>query len=71
MRLIYADDFLQLYEGVDESLEVSVRVVTANIEDMPTVDAVPVVRCITGETGVRFRIINDFCSRGERKENEQ
>lgn len=25
-------------------------------------------RCLTGETGVRFRNANDFCSRGEKKD---
>ena len=27
-------------------------------------------RCLTGESGVRFRNANDFCSRGTRKEGE-
>ena len=41
MRVIDADELLLLYEGVDESLKVSLRVVKQNIKDMPTIEAEP------------------------------
>lgn len=60
------------------------------LDKIPTVDAVPVVRCgeclfwnrdhisceglarcATGESGVRYRNKYDFCSRGERKEQDE
>ena len=41
MRPIDADELLLLYEGVDESLKVSLRVVKQNIKDAPTIKAVP------------------------------
>lgn len=41
MRQIDADELLLLYEGVDESLKVSLRVVKQNIKDMPTIEAEP------------------------------
>ena len=61
----------------------------SRIENAPTIDAVPVVRCkdcknwnlehiscegyarcLTGESGVRYRKKNDFCSHGKRKGGE-
>lgn len=41
MRLIDADELLLLYDGVDESLKVSLRVVKQNIKDIPTIEAEP------------------------------
>lgn len=44
MRPIDADELLSLYEGEDENLRVSLRVVKENIKDMPTIEAEPVKR---------------------------
>lgn len=54
MRLIDADALLELYDKKDwsemddeewDDLRVSLRLVKQNILDMPTIDAVPIVRC--------------------------
>lgn len=51
MRLIDADELLELYEMGKEfedyakALSVPIPVIQQNIKDMPTIDAVPVVRC--------------------------
>lgn len=45
MKLKDADALLELYDGC-EGLHVPVEVVIQNIKDMPTIDAVPVVRCV-------------------------
>lgn len=42
MRLTDADELLSLYEGEDENLRVSLRVVKENIKDMPTIEAEPI-----------------------------
>ena len=42
MRMIDADELKALYEGLEDDLHMSVRVVKANIDDMPTIDAVPI-----------------------------
>ena len=57
MRLIDADELKAVYipseiEGF-EKMMVPVEVVLQNIDDMPTVDAVPVVRC---KDCIRFRL---------------
>lgn len=48
MRLIDADELKAVYvskiEGF-EKMRVAIEVIIQNIDDMPTVDAVPVVRC--------------------------
>lgn len=41
MRPIDADELLSLYEGEDENLRVSLRVVKENIKDMPTIEVEP------------------------------
>ena len=87
MRLIDADELKAVYipseiEGF-EKMMVPVEVVLQNIDDMPTVDAVEVVRCkdckfyyrMTAETGICQlgcpHLGNDgFCSEGERKDGE-
>ena len=101
-RLIDANGLLELYDMGKELeeyagvLQVPILVIRQNIKDMPTVDAVEVVRCqdckhsklpavLTqryGEPGTltchnwhspcnkRNVKQNDFCSYGERKDNE-
>ena len=39
MRQIDADELMSLYEGEDENLKVSLRVVKQNIKDIPTIEA--------------------------------
>lgn len=39
MRQIDADELLLLYEGEDENLRVSLRVIKQNIKDAPTIEA--------------------------------
>ena len=79
-RLIDADELLELYE-IGEELEeyagvlsVPIPVIRQNIKDMPTVDAVPVVRCKDCIHRVRGtwakchgRRPEEFCSDGERR----
>ena len=86
-RLIDADELKAVYipseiEGF-EKMMVPVEVVLQNIDDMPTVDAVPVVRC---KDCIRFRPDDevwgwctvaanpmrkkDFCSYGVRKDGD-
>lgn len=87
-RLIDADELKAVYvpskiEGF-EKMMVPVEVVLQNIDDMSTVDAVPVVRCkdckfyyrMTAETGIcelacRHLGNDGFCSEGERKGERQ
>mgnify|MGYP007021631447 CR=1 FL=1 len=85
MRLIDADKLLEIYkkwipqllskedEGDRRGVETCIMV----LEDMQTVDAVPVVRCrackhydgkwLCKISGVPSRKPDDFCSHGERK----
>lgn len=89
MRLIDANELLELYD-IGEELEeyagvlsVPIPVIRQNIKDMPTIDAVPVVRCkdckhlmfsdCYGECGQgHMGIVKpwDFCSYGKREGNE-
>lgn len=87
-RLIDANGLLELYDMGKELeeyagvLQVPIPVIRQNIKDMPTVDAVEVVRCqdckflhdkgyCTKTSGLtRIKPEDDFCSRGERKDNE-
>lgn len=94
MRLIDADALYdELYENMGED-EVLDRIPPCYVDDAPTVDAVPVVRCRDcklwepyGSKGARKigdplewyggceiwhggHLESDFCSYGERKENE-
>ena len=75
-RLIDADSIPWLVEGVGE-----IPVITKEeIDQMPTVDAVPVIRCKDckwfGDIGCAISIVddtdkpsgNDYCSFAERKE---
>lgn len=82
MRLIDAD---ALWDELTEDLEdgdVLYRIPPSYIDDAPTVDAVPVVRCrecryyaVPGATisfcihrnGMKFTRDSDYCSRGERR----
>ena len=85
MRLIDADELKAVYIPSEikefEKMMVPVEVVLQNIDDMPTVDAVEVVRCKdcvrylqTDEVWGRCTITpyllrkKDFCSYGLRKE---
>ena len=86
MRLIDADKLLEIYKKwipqllskEDEGDRRGVETCIAVLEDMQTVDAVPVVRCreckhydgkwMCKISGVPSRKPNDFCSYGERKE---
>lgn len=88
MRLIDADDFYELIDGgydldFDEVPETK-RELLRMINDAPTIDAVPVVRCKDCKFGVvdgtkYFCRIdggiwcdgNWFCANGERREDEQ
>lgn len=81
MRLIDADKLMECYDGL-EKYHVPVGVVKANINDMPTIDAVPVVRCrdcqyyeqeqpgmVYCPAVVGGWVDNDwFCAGGERRE---
>ena len=71
-RLIDADAFLEKMKRTSRYFDV-----VFDIEEMPTVDAVPVVRCekcvlhgncITEDTFVLAGIENPFCCVGKRKE---
>lgn len=71
------------FEEYAKALSVPVPVIRQNIKDMPTVDAEEVVRCkdckffhdkgycilVTGLT--RIKPEDDFCSHGERNDNDQ
>ena len=84
-RCIYADDFLDLFyvasAGQDKMF---VKVVEQVVEDTPTAEVVEVVRCkdckhlmfsdMYGECSQAHMGIvrpDDFCSYGERKENNE
>ena len=92
MRLIDADALMELYdmgkelEEYAEVLSVPIPVIRQNIKDMPTIDAVPVVRC--GECERRDKCSDltdtvyclwymeqmyktDFCSYGTREEGSR
>ena len=84
MRLIDADALprlTQIYEFNGKRMEQEV-VLAKIIDNAPTVDAVPVVRCKDckwfGKSGCAIEIVdetdmpkeNDFCSFAERKDNE-
>lgn len=85
-RLIDADDFLDLFyvasAGQDKAF---VKVVEMVMDDCPAVDAVEVIRCkdckhltedgfcwenINGCVGYKVPASDDFCSYGERKDND-
>ena len=84
MRLIDANwvlDHLKPYEPSDEEWSVTggtdLRLICKAIDNAPTVDAVPVVRCrdcdhlfgtLCAVCGLLPRKPDDFCSYGERKE---
>lgn len=82
MRLIDWDKVLEWMHRQKETLEQwSMRIAIENyVDEMPTVDAVPVVRCkdCKHHDGIRcFRWnsvietgFDDFCSEGERCEDE-
>ena len=60
-RLIDADALMECYNGL-EKYHVPIGVVKANINDAPTVDAVPVVRCRECEHGEYDDAIEDeYC----------
>lgn len=83
MRLIDAD---ALWDELTEDLgdgDVLYRIPPSYIDDAPTVDAVPVVRCwecryyaVSGATtsfcihpgGMKFTSDSDYCSRGKRRD---
>lgn len=86
MRMIDADELKAVYipseiEGF-EKMMVPVEVVLQNIDDMPTVDAVPVVRCRdcnwyqpdADKWCGYFECMgfepNDYCSQGKRKDGD-
>ena len=98
-RLIDADNLLELYDMGEELenyanvLSVPIPVIRQNIKDMPTADAVEVVRCKDCKWFWKYKINNnycccrnsrdgysqvfevkfsenDFCSYGERKDND-
>lgn len=76
MRLIDADKFILAL--MDASLSsVDEDTILDLVDSVPTVDAVPVVRCkdcahlygtMCAACGLLPRKPNDFCSRGERKD---
>ena len=82
MRLIDVDDFLEKMKRTSRYFDVKF-----DIEEMPTIDAVPVVRCKdcirrydTDECPMCFLIEgkyyeytneNGFCDRGERREGAE
>lgn len=81
MRPIDADELLLLYEGVDESLKVSLRVVKQNIKDMPTIKAEPIVHCKDCKHWAMhswcsrlapfdkvYMGADDYCSKGKRRD---
>ena len=88
MRMIDADELKAVYipseiEGF-EKMMVPVEVVLQNIDDMPTVDAVPVVRCRNCRFSQRInewvyecyvlnvdRMFNQYCDMGERKDGDE
>lgn len=79
MRLIDADDLVYVVIGEDTDDNPLRFVPTEFIENAPTIDAEQVVRCKdckhwvwpnTCGDEVITRYENDFCSRGERKEDE-
>ena len=72
MRLIDADAFIDKMKRTNRYFDVKF-----DIEEMPTIDAVPVVRCdncvlhencITEDTYILAMIENPFCCVGKRKE---
>ena len=78
MALINKDHLLHQLDGRAEDALISIKAVRAMIEDEPSIDAVPVIRCKdckywNGEgkycdydmSGLR----EDFCSWAERKES--
>lgn len=86
-RLIDANELKAVYIPSDiegfETMMVPVEVVLQNIDDMPTVDAVPVVRCadcirfhpdgnVWGRCTVAANPMRkkDFCSYGVRKDGD-
>ena len=88
MRLIDADKLLEIYKKwipqllskEDEGDRRGVETCIAVLEDMQTVDAVPVVRCreckhydgkwMCKISGVPSRKPNDFCSYGEKRRDK-
>ena len=81
MRLIDADALIEKLDASDESI-----IFEEILEDAPTIDAVPVVRCkdcvsfhysgMGGDDGITYCAKGiemhptDFCSYGERKDDE-
>jgi hypothetical protein len=85
-RLMYADDFLDLFYVASAGQDKAFIKAVEMVEDTPTVDAVKVVRCkdcqyfvdtlpsgygCSGFGGMTRACPNGFCSYGERKDNER
>ena len=92
MKLIDPDELERVLRPIlkDESCPLHIAAeIDMNLDLMPKVDAVPVIRCgkcnfwdrdhisceglakcLTGESGIRYRNRSDFCSRGERKDGD-
>lgn len=45
MRLIDANELKMAWDGIDGKMHTPVAIIRALIDDAPTIDAVPVVRC--------------------------
>lgn len=87
MRLIDADALIEILAVMQGRCNTKAELIHNSkiwqqVKDMPTVDAVPVIRCKDCVwnrekewvdcymSGMHGRNINNFCSRGERKEHE-
>ena len=71
MRPIDADELLSLYEGEDENLKVSLRVVKQNIKDAPTINLEEKIeshRRIAYERGFNDGYAERVCEEEEAKE---
>ena len=84
MRLIDANELKMAWDGIDGKMHTPVAIIRALIDDAPTIDAVPVVRCKeckhywknhTDDCSVHVCLASPkddaFCSEGERKDDEE
>lgn len=62
---------IEALEMARQALESSaVRCEECKFWDGEHVSCEGLAKCVTGESGLRYRSKNDFCSRGQRKENK-
>lgn len=66
-----ADAFAVIQGMEPEDAEYVVRCGKCNFWDRDHISCEGLAKCLTGESGIRYRYSDDFCSRGERKDGDQ